>query len=229
MNNKTNAIDSFIFSTLVCMSNGMYEYKLCYTIFKQGCNILSLDAKDVNVFLQRFKKIEDSAEKITIKTYEEFLLVRLSKMKELWLIYFPQHRMIIEDAIAQLKDKMQKDGIASWPITDSFYIWPWLHIVAIDMDLNCGYLEKISYFKFINEIITCGICKNHYSENLNELIKCLKITTCANALLALHTHIQKNNENSKQDSFIYNNLFINKFYLNKYRKQYIAIKFNYEQ
>lgn len=203
---------------------------------QKSCSILSLNCCNLEQFTRDLNRIEEKYQNVKIKTYAELLLLNLRKLKELWDFYYPFHSLYTEIDIVQ--KKIENDGnLAGWPMTDAVYIWPWLHIIAIDIDLNCGFLEKQAFLNFIPDIIACGNCKNHYMQHKTELVKTLQLTTCANALLALHTYINSNlpdeNENITMDSmsktgFIYKTNLVNLFYSLKYKKDYLILKTNYE-
>lgn len=229
---------SFILDTLVCMSNGIYDKFVCYAIFRKSCGVLNLDGKTFKQFEQILDEVNtDNAERAPqkITTYAEYIVSNVKTLGQMWQKYFPYHRQVIENSVTRLEEKIHNDNIASWPITDAAYVWQWLHIVAIDIDLNCGMEEKQAFFKFIPEIIACGVCKKHYSQHLNGLINSLEKTTAANTLLALHSYINENitNINNSHDDdttigFVYDKRMVNLFFANKYKKYYINLKTNYE-
>ncbi|WBR61477.1 Erv1 / Alr family [Drosophila suzukii associated hytrosavirus 1] len=194
------------------------------------------DFDNFNRNLQRVEEKVDKTEKIS--TYAEYFLFNLRKMQTLWTIYFPFHADYLKNGIIEVKKKIADDNnLASWPITDAVYIWPWLHTIAIDIDLNGGYEEKRAFIYFIPEIIACSICKRHYAQHKNELIRALQKTTCANTLLALHTYIntpeggdEDNDDKSTmtKTAFVYDNKLVNLFFSVKYKKDYLTLKTSYE-
>ena len=235
----TSLLENFIVDTLVCMSNGINDKMLCFTIFRKACDLLNLNGRDFKQFSSVFDRLEiNYLEKnlsTPIDTYGKYILTNVHRLKELWEFFFPFHKTVIERGIKILEIKIEKDGnFASWPNTDAVFIWPWLHIISIDIDLNCGLEEKKSFLKFIPEIIACGICKNHYSSHLSGLLNSLKITTCANTLLALHTHINKRlvfdeTEEIKTPEFVYDKALVSLLYANRYKRIYLKFKIDSEQ
>ena len=234
----TSLLENFIVDTLVCMSNGINDKMLCFTIFRKACDLLNLNGRDLKQFSLVFDRLEKTYLKenasTPIDTYGKYILSNVFRLKELWEFFFPFHKTVIERGIKILEIKIEKDGnFASWPNTDAVFIWPWLHIIAIDIDLNCGFEEKKSFLKFIPEIIACGICKSHYSKHLGGLLKSLERTTCANTLLALHTHINsglvfEETEEIKTPDFVYDKSLVSLLYADKYKRDYLKFKIDCE-
>lgn len=216
-------VSNFITNSMVCMSNGLHNKQLCYTIFRKSCSILNLDAKQFAEFSQLLDTIEIGIDIVKIETYADFFTNNLQKLATLWKSYFPHYATLIIDG----KKIIEKDQVASWPITDATFIWSWLHIISIDIDLHCGTEEKRAFLNFIPEIIACPICKNHYLQNLNGLNKSLERTTCANAILALHTHVNATiNTEDYQTKFVFDKKLVNLFYSKKYKTDYLRLKIN---
>lgn len=224
----TTLLENFIVETLVCMSNGIHDRVLCFTIFRKACDLLNLDGRDLKQFSIVFDKLPTPA--APIDTYGKYILSNVQRLKGLWEFFFPFHKTVLERGINALERKIEKDGAyASWPNTDAVYIWPWLHVIAIDIDLNCGFEEKRSFLKFIPEIIACNICKSHYSQHLEELLRALEKTTCANSLLALHTHINNGLEKTKTLDFVYDKSLVSLLFADIYKRNYLKFKTDYEQ
>lgn len=224
-------LESFILDTLVCMSNAIHDKQLCFTIFTKSCNIMNYKSKGYAHFEKTFNDVENASQPQHITSYADLLLSKIEKLQGVWLVYFPQHQAIINRGIMNLVIQMKTDGFASWPKTDAVHIWPWLHVIAIDVDLNSGMEEKQSFLNFIPEIILCGSCRQHYEQRLGALLKALDTTTCANALLALHSYISRENSdvnkktnNTQQQGFVYDKGLVDLFFADKYKRAYITIK-----
>lgn len=248
-------LEEFLLDTLICLSNALHDKKLCNTIFKKSCNLLSVTfiqndgIGDTNKY--DFYKLTEQLEKqnkskTIIENSHEYMLSKVQRVKNVWKMFFPQHSELLENGIHRLNAKISKDGFASWPITDAVYIWPWIHIIAIDIDLNFGIVEKKAFLKFIPGIIGCPICRNHYIMYLGNMIDSLEVTSCAKVLLALHTQINKTRYYAESDSnnndddynkyiielerkiklgnFVYDKSLVNSLFFAKYTKDYIKIK-----
>lgn len=225
--NNTLFFRNFLLNSLVCMANGVYNKRLCFTIFIKSCNIIGLNHGSFDEFSKRLIQIEEEQSKnkqqLEINTYSDYLFFNMRTVQKIWLQYFPEHNNFIEAGLQDLKYNINKNGFSSWPTTDAIYIWPWLHIIAIDMDMNFGLVEKYAFLDFIPDIIKCGICKTHYKQHLNELKRNLQNTTCSNVLLALHTFIN-NNLNLSEIKFIFNKELIIQSYVKIYQKDYFKLK-----
>lgn len=233
------------------MANVLHNRQLCFILFRKSLKILGLqfknDAIEFTQILERIDKEDQSIQQISV--YAEYLLRNMQKIHDLWMMYYPGHKNITLQAIQTVEQKIQNDGnVAGWPITDAFYIWSWIHIVAIDLDLNGGYAEKHAFFRIISELIGCAQCRHHYLQHYDELIKSLQITTCANTLLALHTFVNayvqdeinastnddtNNQQNMKmtgenRKKYTYNVNLVNLFFSNKYRRDYLTLQLNDE-
>lgn len=228
-------ISNFITNSIICMANGIENEKLCFVIFSKSCSIIGLECSDFKKFSPIYNEVQDNFNKNyynemqNIYTYADYLLLNMQKSRMIWEFYFAHHKKDIDFSFEIVKKKVRQDNnISSWPITSAFFIWPWLHIIAIDMDLNCGFQEKSSFLKFIADIIACSECKHHYIQHLNELLKSLTKTTCANTILALHTYINLNrnyqNNSNTNLQFRYQKELVQKNFLLKYQKEYLLLK-----
>lgn len=251
---SSQLVENFLTCTLVCMANALYDVDYCYKIIIRSSRIMGLKMNTVLPAPIEFQKIfHKYKEKYTngqkVATYAEYLVRNMRIAQDIWLDTFPlqNSRALTDRCIDSLKRRIENDGnIAGWPMTDAVYIWPWLHIIAIHLDFNAGLDEKISFIDFVPNIIACHNCKNHYRQHRDQLVKALQVTTCANALLALHTYVnstrkhvdldddddEDNNEDdaandqSKQHVktiFKYNINLVNLFFYMRYRREYITL------
>lgn len=220
----------FITSSLVCMSNGIHDIKLCYTIFKKTCDILGLKIKDnLEMFSIKFLSSMNQKNDLKLNTNADYYLNDLIRLQKVWESYFPSLHIYFVEGLKLVEKKINLDnGLVSWPITDSYFIWLWLHVIAIDMDLNFGLEEKSAFLIFITDIINCSKCKQHYLGHRDEMIKSLMKTTCANTLLALHTFINENKFKKNQPKFYFDEKLILSFYYRKYQNNYLILKTSYE-
>lgn len=221
------SLQNFISGLMICMANGLHSKGIGFTVIKKSCNLLNLGCVNLTQFTKDLHIIEQQYKNTHVSNYAEYLLLNVKKIKTLLDGYYPKLSNYTEVAIENLQTKIKGDGnVAGWPMTDSFYIWYWIHIISIDMDINSGYIDKKAFLAFIADLIACTTCRQHYLNNLNNLILSLQETTCTNALLALHTHIntsldrQESNENIFKFKF---NLVQNSF-KRKYRNDYIELK-----
>lgn len=219
-------LQDFLVATLVCMANGLHDKSVCFTIFRKSCSVLGVQREVAHVTLDDFSRsldrVEETLAGVEVKTYVDYFLLNLHKLHALWAGYFPGDGELIARAMGRVQRKIAADGnVGSWPITDAVYIWPWLHTVAIDMDLNCGLDEKRAFINFVPEIVSCGVCRKHYEQHRGELLGALHKTTCANALLALHTFIGRQEASAV---FVFEPALVNAFFAAKYREDYLALQ-----
>lgn len=226
-------LQTFITNAIICLTNGMHNRQLCYTIWRKTCTLLDLKCCDFSQFDTDLSRIEERYRNMVVSGgYGAILLLRMQIMHELWTFNFPHHRAYTLNAMEIVRAKIQTDGnFASWPITDAVFIWPWLHVIAIDIDLNAGFREKVAFLRFIAEIIACSMCREHYLQHEEELINSLQITTCANTLLALHTFVNKTIATEDTDApdddnvkYIYNSGLVNSTFAVKYKRDYLQLK-----
>lgn len=226
-------LQSFLASALVCMFNSSLNTKnndACFSVFRQTCELIGLDARDKSHFDKVYLEIEKSVDKIETSEWSEFMLWNVQKLKLLWDKYFPAYSVYIEEGIDEIREKIKMlDNDVYWQTLDSIYIWNWLHVVSIDIDLNCGMTSKIGFLRFIRDLISCGICAGHYEKHIDEVVKSLSTTTCYNTLLALHTFINTNKYQNHEQNYIYSNKLVNLFFYSKYKKDYLLIKTSFEQ
>lgn len=80
----------------------------------------------------------------------------------------------------------------SWTMIDAPLIWEFIHVITIHLDISAGITEKISFIKFIKNIIGCGICENHYNMHIDAMIRGLQKISLTDTYLILHTTIAVN-------------------------------------
>lgn len=212
----------------MCMFNSK-NIDVCYSVFRQSCEILNFPQLDKVKFKNTCSRIENSSEKIKTTKWSEFMYWNMNNLRLVWLEYFPQHQPYLDKGMEDIAEKIKlADNETYWSTLDSSYIWQWLHIVSIDIDLNSGLYAKIGFLKFIQNLISCGNCLKHYNYNLNNLIKSLNTTTCFNTLLALHTfineHIVNEDDNSNIASYDYSKNLVVLFFYSKYKNEYLKLK-----
>lgn len=217
-------IKNFTTVSLVCMFNSK-NIDICYSVFKQSCKILELNPRDIEYFKTVCKRIENSATKIKTTLWSEFMYWNLENFRLVWIEYFPQHKPHIDKGLEEIRGKIKlANNETYWSTLDSSYIWQWIHIISIDIDLNCGLTAKIGFLIFIQNLISCGNCLKHYKQNLNNVIDSLNITTCSNTLLALHTFINMHSQQEQMPDYIYNSKLVNLYFYSKYKGEYLHLK-----
>lgn len=227
-------IQNFLASTLVCMFNSKTNDS-SFSVFRQSCEILCLDAGDIGRFRQVCERVDKTVSRLETNKWSEFMLWNIEKFKIVWLQYFPNYTVQIGRAIDEIREKIQaQNNETYWQTLDSSYIWNWLHIVSIDIDLNAGMIAKIGFLTFIKDLISCGLCLGHYRQHLAEIIRSLETTTCYNTLLALHTYINAHRDDASSTSnnnkqYMYNSDFVNLFFYRKYKREYLMLKTSCEQ
>lgn len=217
-------LDDFITSTMVCMANALYNIEYCYAIYLRSARILNLPS-DKESFTLVFTKTKDKYSEYKVSTYAEYLLHNILRVNDIWKYQAPEYvKTTIH--IDNIRQRIEFDGnVAGWPMTDAIYIWQWLHIIAVHLDLNTGLDEKIAFINFIPNIVACGVCKHHYSMHKDELLKSLRTTSCTNALLALHTFINdtRSKDDGEEKQFVYSKSLIDLYFHKKYRNDYLKL------
>lgn len=221
---------NFIVASMVSMSNGIYNHVICYSIFRISLRILGQSTKisTEETFSTDLNNVTSRHSGTKVMDYTDYLLLNMKQIKDLWDSYVPEHEKYTSLGIDIVKKKIQSDqNMSSWPITDAFFIWQWLHVIAIDMDINAGYIEKRAFLNFIPNIITCSSCRLHYLQNKKGLLKALQDTSCSNAMLALHTHINASitnySNNDNPTNFVYKKTLANKLFWQKYINDYLLL------
>lgn len=217
-------VDNFLTCTMVCMANAIYNIDYCYAIFLRSSRILQLTSNKVK-FQSTYNATRLKYANTKITNYADYLLNNMQQAQDIWKDQYPQYDKFTRNVyIENVKEKIKDDGnIAGWPITDATYIWQWLHIIAVHLDCNAGFNEKIAFINFIPNIVTCTICKMHYVSHKDELLNSLKITSCANVLLALHTFINETQKLDEDKKFNYSNILVKIYFHSKYKRDYLRL------
>lgn len=221
------------------MANTLHDTDHCYRVMLRSCRVFGQPI-DYRKFVDNLQPVIET--KIT--TYAEYLLAKMSKVANIWNILLPQHRELTANAIATVTERIKLDrGVAGWPMTDAIYIWPWLHVIAIHLDLNAGHAERVSYLRFIPNLIACSSCRQHYRQHSAQVIESLQLTTCANALLALHTYVNSTRgiedeevdattgviKRKQKQQYVYNSDLVNVYFYEKYRREYFLLTTYYDK
>lgn len=82
-----------------------------------------------------------------------------------------------------------EDEERAWNNVEAPFIWEWIHVVTIHIDINAGVYEKISFINFIQNVITCGLCKYHYQSNIQLMVQGLQKQSLTDTYLILHSCI----------------------------------------
>lgn len=78
----------------------------------------------------------------------------------------------------------------SWTTLLAPFIWTWIHVVCIHLDLNESVEIKLRFINCIQSLILCRDCLRHYISSMSNIIDAVsKNTSLSNVFLSLHTHI----------------------------------------
>lgn len=113
---------------------------------------------------------------------------------------------------------------ASWPEDMAPYVWEWIHVVTVHIDLNGGDIEKKNFVYLVEHVILCGICRQHFIENMRGIEDSIKKTSLTNTFLALHTHITATKQHTADQHFTYDIGAVSEIYKKKYFNLYSKIK-----
>lgn len=108
----------------------------------------------------------------------------------------------------------------SWPLHMAPYVWDWIHVVAIHIDLNGGPVEKRNFLHLVERVILCAMCKEHFIHNTPRILQALEKTSLSNTFLALHTSISVD----QHAPFEYQVQDVSKKYQQLYQFQYAQIR-----
>lgn len=113
---------------------------------------------------------------------------------------------------------------AVWPDDMAPYIWDWIHIVSVHIDLNGGAIEKNNFVFVVEHSILCITCRQHYIDNIPGIQAALQKTSLTRTFLALHTHIHLNKNNRIVTEFVYSDELVLDKYERLYFNNYTKIK-----
>lgn len=105
----------------------------------------------------------------------------------------------------------------SWQNVDAPWIWGWIHMVTIHIDLHYGNDEKNFFIGLVKDLVGCSICKDHYITNYATLVRGLSNYSLTDLFLMLHTHTKIN---YGTDKFELSPKLINSMYRKKIFKDY---------
>lgn len=110
-----------------------------------------------------------------------------------------------------------------WQNVDAPFIWEWVHIVTIHLDLNAGMAEKTNFVVFLQNSVGCSICHSHYGQHMPRLIAALVKLSLTDVYLILHTTIAREEIDGGQ--FDAKNLnYIDARHKKRFFEQYCAIR-----
>lgn len=191
--------DIFLQGTLTVLLNLLYQRRVidindyCNSVLKMTGELYGFTIKKIS----NFDKVVADITKKTIEIkgqdlrYVDIFNVSINVIRE--------HLNDITDIEWPKYDLALKDPEQAWNTVDSIFIWEWIHIVTIHLDLRAGIHEKIAFIKFVKTIIGCGICQSHYNAQINSLIEGLTRNSLTDSFLILHSSIpigEKYNSNN---------------------------------
>lgn len=181
--------DIFLQGTLTVLLNLLYQRRsidindYCNSVIKVASELYGFTLKKITNFDRVVKEITDKTIEIKGKDlrYVDIFNMSINVIRE--------HLNDITNIEWPKYDLALNDPEQAWNTVDSVFIWEWIHIMTIHLDLRAGIHEKIAFIKFVKIIIGCGICQSHYNSQINSLIEGLTSNSLTDTYLILHTSI----------------------------------------
>lgn len=231
---KQNSIN-IKFATLVCLSM-LFRYskleKILVTLMLTKSvlkNSMGTHIDDTEKFNKRIKEFHEQTEiefnnlikstDLSIKKPVDISNYILEKIYN----FLDQEFNIKLDLIV-LMPRVDDPVGGAWQLLEAPWIWEWIHIMSIHLDMNCGINGKVYFMDLVQDLIGCVICKSHYVDNKQIMLSGLMKNTLTDIFLKLHTHTKINmgeNKFSLNDNSI---LLENKYKQNYYNEYFKLIK-----
>lgn len=226
-------MDEFIFSALVCINTLIRQKnsgRECALVIKLTQRVLKNNDDDDDDYnnndSDNFMNIVENFNALAERINDDYIVVR-EKLKNAvdvtnWVLQYIYN--VVENVLnvkfSLFEIKSSNSIAAGWQTIEAPWVWIWIHITTILLDLNCGLDEKIHYINFIANVIGCTTCLSHYMRNKNVLIKNLSQYSLSDLFLQLHSHIT----NNKNEILVLNTKnLINLKYKYKYQKMIVEI------
>lgn len=234
-------MDEFAFSALVCINtlirrrNSGRECALVIELTKRVLRNNADDDSDEHEngdnFLRLIPEFNTIAEKIREEYRDESEKFNNAEDVTNWVLKyihtFVQSTLGVDIALVEIKTKKTNEyKVPGWQTIEAPWVWTWIHVTTILLDLNSGSNEKVHYINFIAHLIGCTMCLSHYVHNKVVLLANLSEYSLTDLFLQLHSHIsqEKKRNPSKNDSL----LMLNKSLINiKYKHKFQKMIFNY--
>lgn len=235
-NNRNAISDMFVFCSLICICNVLLRQSNgIYIVLTQSFSILNrhepnTSERQISKFLSQNRT---RLQQLLKSGTRDRTLGLIDLMTELWLDICPQDAPAINSGKQHLFRRAQEIGIISWPAIDAFYIWNWIHLVALHIDLNRPHMsEKKNFARFVCNLINCGECAEHYRSNLETVLQNCQLVGCANTFYALHTFLNKIYipslnpfQKPLHGQFIFKRELIDNTYAKEYLMKYAVLKY----
>lgn len=182
-------MDEFYFSCIVCISTLIREKQMgenCALVLELTEAVLGheLDmsheqlSADFNNFIEQthatfgseYNEAEDNVQNYLTKRVQRFLKDKYN------LTEYP-HMSLVE---------------GGWQVVDAPWVWTWIHVVTVYIDLNNGIDEKTFFIGLVENLIGCSLCKNHYVRNKTTIFTGLTHFSLTDLFLMLHTQTKIN-------------------------------------
>ena len=104
-----------------------------------------------------------------------------------------------------------------WQLVDAPWIWQWIHVSTIHVDLTYGVKEKSYFIVLVESMVGCSLCKSNYTRKKQILINGLEKYSLTDLFLQLHTQTKSG------VPFVLNRNLIQKKEKEKFLHQYCSL------
>lgn len=226
-------LGEYLFSALVCIStlirNSRYS-KECAIVILLTRSLFD-DDDDENRLQELTKLFDKIAQQIKIDYKNEQKVTVFGGAEDItnyinkYMYPYVSKALGKEFKIFELVTSNKQDS--GWQDIEAPWVWYWIHLTTINMDLNCGIDEKVYFIRFLSKIIGCIICRNHYENNKNVLIKGLTQYSLTDLFFQLHTHTKSNSIDvygSSSSTFILSKKLVQYQYKREFERKFIQLK-----
>lgn len=229
----SNKMDEFAFSALVCINTLIRRRnsgRECALVIELTRRVLKKNVDDDKYesgdnFLHLIPEFNTLAEKINDEYRRENEKFKNAIDVTNWVLKFihtaVQKMLNVNVSLVEIKTRGNKKELAGWQTIEAPWVWIWIHVTTILLDLNSGSNEKIHYINFISHLIGCTTCLSHYTRNKVILLANLPHYSLTDLFLQLHTHISQEKEggsNNNNGVLVLNKGLINIKYKHKFQK-----------
>lgn len=178
-------MDEFYFSCMVCINSlirNKHTGNNCALVLELTEAVVGHELEfsheqikvDFNYFIDRLHETFEQEYSEQTDTVQNYLTKKIENfLKDKYRLMDYQPMTLLE---------------GGWQVIDGPWIWHWIHIVSLHIDINGGVDEKVFFINMVEDLIACNICKHHYIKNKPILISGLGHFSLTDLFLMLHTH-----------------------------------------
>lgn len=192
-----NTIDTFKLASVMCASILIKTKTEFSILLKKSFEILNnntITIKDIEKTLE-----PSTTEHISFYPAHD----RIREAVRIWTRLQPSDSEFLNRNVERFLSILP--NFHGWPGVDSVFVWVWCHIIAIDLDKHYQLNERENFIQyFLENLILCGICEEHFIKNKEYLLTTLQNTSMENTMLAYHTFVNENYANqNNMNMFVY--------------------------